>query len=346
KKEISSRFVEVQEFSKDHQLGVPLETDFIHATLFPVEERKPKAGQTFYLTFKNFDGAVKEFLNIKVDPETKGSSVLKLQLNGENKARLVDYLNTSIAVLSEDMLERKNLFATKTIRFIDSSLAEQTKELKEVEDELNTFKDQNAIYNLQNEGQKITERLNTLDLQKEAINRELSYYNTLENYLITRTDYRDVPAPSVAGISEASIVRGVSQIVDKAQDRSKLEYSYKEGSPIFKDIDRQIDAIKRVLQENITSSKGLKNQEIARINSEIYQYESEIRKLPKDQQELLKIERRYKLSQGTYDLFLAKRSEAGLVKAANVSDVLVIDMAKDTGGGQVGPNTQLNYVMA
>ncbi len=45
-------------------------------------------------------------------------------------------------------------------------------------------------------------------------------------------------------------------------------------------------------------------------------------------------------------MFLEKRSEAGLIKAANVSDVMVIDTAKDTGGGQIGPNTQLNYVMA
>ena len=52
------------------------------------------------------------------------------------------------------------------------------------------------------------------------------------------------------------------------------------------------------------------------------------------------------MSQGTYNLFLDKRNEAGLVKAANVSDVLVIDPAKDTGGGRVGPNTQLNYIMA
>ena len=45
-------------------------------------------------------------------------------------------------------------------------------------------------------------------------------------------------------------------------------------------------------------------------------------------------------------MFLEKRSEAGLIKAANVSDVLVIDKAKDTGGGRIGPDTQLNYVMA
>ena len=34
------------------------------------------------------------------------------------------------------------------------------------------------------------------------------------------------------------------------------------------------------------------------------------------------------------------------MKAANVSDVQVIDKAKDVGGGKITPNTELNYVMA
>ena len=98
--------------------------------------------------------------------------------------------------------------------------------------------------------------------------------------------------------------------------------------------------------ENIRSSKSLKGEELKTINRDIGRYEGEIRKLPKEQQGLLKIERRYNLSEATYNLFLAKRSEAGLVKAANVSDVVIIDSAKDTGDGKIGPNTQLNYVMA
>ncbi|NDB04046.1 MAG: sugar transporter, partial [Flavobacteriaceae bacterium] len=174
----------------------------------------------------------------------------------------------------------------------------------------------------------------------------LNYYAVLETYLATHDDYSDIPAPSVIGISEGSVVTGVTQIIEKALERSTLEYSYQEGAPIFRDIDRQIDAIKRVLQENISSSKSLKNEELSRVKRDIAIKERDIRKLPQDQQELLKIERVYTLSRGTYDLFLSKRSEAGLVKAANVSDVMVIDNAKDTGGGQIGPNNQLNYTMA
>jgi len=345
-KEVSSVFVPAENFEKEYKLGEKIALPFFNATLFPNREIRVVPGTPFYISFSNFDDVVKEFIGISVQPESVGSSILRLRLVGMNKYKLVDYLNTSVAVLSEDMLERKNLFATKTIQFIDSSLTNKSKELVGLEDELNQFKNKNAIYDLNVEGSEINDRLNELDIKEDEINREINYYNVLEDYLIRKSDYRNVPAPSVAGISEGSIVAGVGRIVGLAEQRNRLQYSYKDGAPIFADIDRQIDAVKVVLLENITSSKGLKNQERASINTDIGKYESEIRKLPKEQQELLKIERRYNLSQGAYTFFLSKQSEAKLVKAANVSDVLVIDHAKDTGGGKVGPNTQLNYMLA
>ncbi|RFN60028.1 polysaccharide biosynthesis tyrosine autokinase [Marixanthomonas ophiurae] len=345
-KEKTTQFIEAQKFSREYKLGEKVKLPFLRVTLVPFEEVEVVPGVPYYISFYNFDGIVGRYSKVDVSPESRGGSVLKLLLSGANKAQLVDYLNASVAVLSEDMLERKNLFATKTIRFIDSSLTEKSRELGNVEDELNAFRSKNEIFNLETEGQEISAKLNALDLRKEDIERETNYYNTLEDYLVNRTDYRNVPAPSVAGIQEGSIIGGVGRIVSLAEERNKLQYSYREGAPVFADIDRRIDAVKRVLLENIRSSKELKNQELSSINSNIGQYESEIRGLPKEQQELLKIQRRYNLSEGTYNLFLSKRSEAGLVKAANVSDVLVIDSAKDTGGGQIGPNTQMNYIIA
>ena len=328
------------------KIGTHIKLPYFNGTFMPNPDIAVVPGIKYYISFGEFDKVVKRYLNVRVEPESKGSSVLKMKLTGHNKFRLVDYLNTSVSVLSDNMLERKNLFATKTIKFIDSSLAQKSEELSTVEDELNQFKNKNAIFNLETEGSDITAKLSELDLRKESVNRELNYYETLESYLINRSDYRDVPAPSVAGISEASVVGGVSRIVALAEERNKLQYSFKDGAPIFSDIDRKIDAVKSVLLENIRSSKILQKQELRFLNGEIGRNEGKIRKLPKEQQDLLKIERRYNLSQGTYNLFLAKRSEAGLVKAANVSDVMVIDSAKDTGDGKIGPNTQLNYMMA
>lgn len=344
-KERGSIKMPTEDFERNFKFGQRVVLPFFNGVVHR-SERGLQAGEPFYIRFQNFDGVVGRYRGVSIQPESQGSSVLNLRLTGNNKAELVDYLNTTVQVLAEEMLERKNLFATKTIQFIDSTLAIKSGEISEVQRELDAFRSKSSVFDLSNEGQEISSKLRSLDLQKNGIEQQINYYNTLEDYLLNRTDYSDVPAPSVAGINEVSIVSGVSRIVALAEERNKLQYSFREGAPVFADIDRQINAVKAVLLENILSTKALKNREISEINKEISQAETEIRKLPKEQQELLGIQRRFDLSNQAYNLFLAKRSEAGLVRAANVSDVIVIDPAKDVGGGQVGPNNQLNYVMA
>jgi capsular exopolysaccharide synthesis family protein len=345
-KEKQGVYINAQDFQKNYKIGDTINSPFFNGILYPNQNIKVVPGKSYYFRFLNFDNAVSKYSRIRISPESKGSSALKMLLTGQNKARLVDYLNGTVKVLSKNALERKNLFATKTIKYIDSILKQKTSDLKNAEQELDNFKKMNAVFDLEYEGQEIKSKLNGLDIRKSVIEKELNYFTTLEQYLISRTDYRNVPAPSVSGIGEASIIAGVGRIISLAEKRNKLQYSFKDGAPIFDDIDRQIDAVKTILLENLRSSTELKKQELASINKEIAGLEFQISKLPKEQQELLKIERRYTISEASYNLFLAKQSEARLVKAANVSDILVIDPAKDTGGGQIGPNTQLNYMLA
>ncbi|MDX1318481.1 MAG: polysaccharide biosynthesis tyrosine autokinase, partial [Xanthomarina gelatinilytica] len=73
--------------------------------------------------------------------------------------------------------------------------------------------------------------------------------------------------------------------------------------------------------------------------------EAKLSGLPEDQQEFLKIQRKLDISQEAYNVYMDKRSEAAIVKAANVSDISIIDEAKDIGGGLIGPNKSLNYMM-
>ena len=81
---------------------------------------------------------------------------------GNNRHKLVDYLNTTSKVLSENMLKRKNLFATNTIRFIDSILQQRKRELNQVERELESFREENQILDLTAESQQLNQRLSSI----------------------------------------------------------------------------------------------------------------------------------------------------------------------------------------
>ena len=341
------RFVKIenQNFNQDFDINEPINLPFLSG-VFKRSGLPLEIGTSFYLKFLNFDSVVSQYRGVSVRVESKGSSIFILTLRGTNKTKIVDYLNTSVQTLSDDMLASKNLFATKTIDFINELLSEKSEELSGIEDELNAFRNKTEVLDLTDRAKEINVKLSLLDTQKETITNTKNYYEVLEQYLSNRVDYSNIPAPSVVGISESSIGAGVSKIVDLGERRKNFEYSFKENAPVFADIDRQINTVKSGLIENIKSSKGLINSELQIVNQNIINFEAKLRKLPSNQQELIHIQRRYNLSETTYNLFLEKLSEAGLLKAANVSDVVIIDEAKDIGGGKIGPNTQLNYVIA
>ncbi len=107
-----------------------------------------------------------------------------------------------------------------------------------------------------------------------------------------------------------------------------------------------MEAIKLVLLENISSAKAALDYDLKLINAKITDLEGSIRKMPSDKQEQAEILRKYNLEQQFLNIFLTKRSEAEIMKAASLSDVHFIDRAKDVGGGLIGPKTSINYIIA
>ncbi|RXG13775.1 protein involved in gliding motility EpsB [Leeuwenhoekiella aestuarii] len=333
-------------FEKEYVLGDPVNLPYFNFKLNP-SGVPAQPGKEYFIKFNSFNGVVGRYRGVGIDQTPSGSSILSLSLTGSNKARLVDYLNASVRILAETQLERKNLFATKTIQFIDSSLAVKSVEMKNVQEELDKFRDENSSIGIGSSEESLIAKVTELDAQKQNLEQRLNYYQDLETYLRSREDYgTDIPAPSITGIGEGSVTQSVSSIIELAEERRRLAYTAKPNNPAFKDLDRRINAIKAVLFENMASSQQILRGQLQEVRSEIAATEGQMRKLPQEQQQLFGIQRRYNLTEGAYGVFLDKRSQAGIVKAANVSDIVIIDEAKDTGGGAIGPNTEVSYVMA
>ncbi len=266
-------------------------------------------------------------------------------MQGTNKARMVEYLNATVRMLIKIQLDGKNQFANNTIRFIDSTLVAMESQLKQTGNELKTFRKDKNVYNIEAGGARISEKIMDFDVEKDEISRKIAYYNSLKTYLNNSVDYSRLPAPSVAGIEDPNVVTNVSRIIALSTQRSEMAYAVK-SDKIFKDFDNQMRAVKDVLLENIATAKSSLLYDLSMINAKIGEAESTVKKLPEEQQELLKIKRKYDLNDNIYTEFLQKRNEAEIVKASNLSDIHFIDPAKDIGGGLIGPKTSVNYVLA
>ena len=333
------------DFVKRYKVGEQVSLPFLNWKLQIKDNPGFYKGNNYFVQFNNFDATVSTYKGINVKSDDKGGSIITLGMQGTNKARMVEYLNSTVQMLIKRQLDSKNQFATNTIRFIDSTLVAMESQLKATTNELKTFRKGKNIFDVQGDGSKFTDQVLDFDVKKDEVTRKMAYYNSLRSYLRNSVDYAKLPAPSVAGIDDPNIVMNVTKLISLSTQRSEMAYAVK-SDKIFRDFDNQMEAVKKVLLENIATAKASLQYDLTLINSKINQTESSIKQLPEDQQELIKIKRKYDLSDNIYSTFLQKRSEANIVKAASLSDIHFIDPAKDIGGGLIGPKTSVNYVLA
>lgn len=340
----SNTAVQPSEYIKRFKVGEQVSLPFLNWKLEINDNPGLYTGNEYFVRFNDFDGTVSRYKSINVDSDDKGGSILTLGMQGTNKARLVEYLNATVKTLIKIQLDGKNQFANNTISFIDSTLVAMEAQLKQTGNELKSFrKDKNM---LEIEGaDKVSDKLMGFDVEKDQVARKITYYNSLKAYLNNSVDYSRLPAPSVAGIEDPNIVSGVSKLIALSTQRSEMAYAVK-SEKIFKDFDSQMQALKSVLLENIASAKSSLLYDLSLVNAKIGEAESTVKRLPEEQQELLKIKRKYDLNDNIYTEFLQKRNEAEIVKASNLSDIHFIDPAKDIGGGLIGPKTSVNYILA
>jgi polysaccharide biosynthesis transport protein len=334
-----------KEFIQKYKVGQQVSLPFLNWKLQINNNPGFYIGNTYFVRFNDFDGTVSNYKGIGVKTDDKGSSIITIAMQGTNKARMVEYLNSTVKMLIKRQLDDKNQFATNTINFIDSTLVAMQTQLKETGNELKAFRKNKNIYDLEESGGKFSDQILDYDVKKDEVSRKMNYYNSLKSYLKNSVDYSKLPAPTVAGIEDPNIVTNVSKLIALSTQRSEMAYAVK-SDKIFQDFDNQMGAIKSVLLENIASAKASLQYDLAMVNNKIYETESTIKKLPEDQQEFLKIKRKYDLNDNVISTFLEKKSEANIVKAANLSDIHFIDPAKDVGGGLIGPKTSVNYVLA
>lgn len=333
------------EFKKVYRIGQEVNLPFLNWKLTLSEASWKNFEEEILVRFNSFDNTVSTYKGLRVDLDEKAGSILKLGMEGTNKARMVDYLNVTVDVLIKKQLDNKNLFAENTINFIDETLLKMEGQLKDSGDELKDFSKTNNIIDIEEGGVTYKSQLLDYDAQRDQVERKLAYLSSLKNYLKNSVDFSKLPAPTVAGIDEPNITTNVAKLISLSIGRSDLGYSIK-GDVFYERIDSEIQSVKKVLLENANSLKSALQYDLELANEKIRKVESEISTLPENKQEWLKLSRKYNLSDNIYNTFLQKRSEASIVKAANLSDIQFIDPAKDVGGGLLGPKTSVNYVLA
>lgn len=322
----------------------------VHNDVFDFDlklKRSPIPNFNYIIRFNSFDGTVNRYRNLRVDDYKSGTSLLSITIAGPNKARLVDYLNTSVHLLDNELQTAKIAYAVRTKNYIDTLFRVEELKLKKIETQIQEFKKENGIYSLNTEAGTIFAKLNDLDNKIYNLNARLKYYQNLKQYLAgTAGTNSDVIAPSLIDIEDPNITMSTAKLIELSQQKAILQASVTDEHPAVIQVKKEIQREKDILEEHI-------DEMILNISRTLYDTEELLveakgksGELPVKEQELINFQRTRAMNEGTYSYLKQKSYEAGSAIASNVSELKVIDSAKDIGQGFTYPRISFNYMVA
>jgi uncharacterized protein involved in exopolysaccharide biosynthesis len=319
-------------FKQNFSIG-SIETDFMSFDLEVMGN--PSKKEEYYIRFNEFDKVVNDYKNIKVNTFKNGTSLIKLQLDGPNKNRLVDYLNATVSVLEKDQIASKIRYAVKTKAYIDTLFLAMAQDLNTIENDLGSFKQKENIYNLSTEGSALFEEMVDLDLQTKHFQDRINYYQRLESYLKNNETLNEnnIPVPAVIDMEDQNISTSIGMLIAKTKTKENLLQTVTSDYPLVKQLNNEINLEKNALLENIANLKKESKNFLGVNNSRLNKSQYQLKQLPEKEQRLLSFERKYAITEQNYNYLKQKSYEAGTAIASNVSDIKIIDTAKDTGQG-------------
>ncbi len=331
-------------FSEKFELDKPINLPFLNITLESLEGFGDISGKSFMISFKSINDAVRQYNNVRAN-SIDNTSLLNITSMGANKKRLVDYLNRTVEVLVKSQLEQKTNYAYQTLEFINEQFKNTQDSLRLIEDDIGKYKESKNIYNLSAEGSQIFSEANGLDRQQVAYKERLEYYKNLETYITTSQNYTSIPAPAIIDIEDASISSKITTLTKLSIEKEKLQNEVTDNHPSLVALNQQIETAKDVLLENVSSIKNVIELSLTNSNRRLNSFNYQLKKLPKKEQGLLVFQRKYSMTEGNFKYLLQKRYEADIAIAASVSDITILDKAKDTGQVSTMPRKEFNYMI-
>lgn len=283
-------------------------------------------GKTITLTINNPDDVTDGYVsNLTAELVNKDATVVEMAIKETVPERGQDLLNNLIKEYSNAALNDKNKIRKSTLDFIDNRLASLTGELTSAEKDVEGFKSSKGIMDISSESSFYLENVKNNDMKLNEVNVQLEVVNGIERFINSSASTDN--APATAGITDPGLIALVNQLITLKLQRTQLMESTPEGSPVFENIDRQINATRQSLRSNIRGIKSslisARNQ-LQNFNSK---FESSIRQLPGQERQVVTMKRQQGVKEELYIYLLQKREEAAVSYATTIAENRMVDEA-------------------
>ncbi len=267
--------------------------------------------------------------------QVEETSIAQLTMTDEEPSRAQDYLEQLMISYNDEANRDKNIVAVRTEEFINSRLEKINAELGMTEGQLESFKRQNRMLDLNMTASNAFGQSTNYDQKIADMNTQLALFNSIGDYMNDPSN-RYQTLPSNVGLTDqaaSSLINTYNQIV---LERNKLLRTANENSPSVIPLTEQLNDLTSSIRRAMSQARN--NFEIQRnsMQSQFSKYNAQVQQSPAQERILNQIGRQQEVRSGLYLMLLQKREENSVSLAATADKGKLIDAPSFV--GKIYPN--------
>jgi tyrosine-protein kinase Etk/Wzc len=339
--------ISVFHFSDTVKFGEITGNSYCRFSILPGFENlnRDNLNNIFYFRFFSLRELIGMFRQFKIENE-RGSSILTTSFRYSNPQKAADFLNRLTHEYLHKGVERDNQIATATIRFIDAQLIDIVDSLHSSGERLQDFRSTKKVMNIGFQAEKVYSKLEEFEADKAKLLVKKRYFSYLIENLQSKTEMNNLISPATMEINDPVLNNLIMELSDLYSERAELSFNSIKDNPYLNSLEAKINDLRNKLMDASKNILEATDIAIEETENQIMEAEQTLNRLPKDQQQLLNIERKFKLNDDLYTYLLTRRSEMEIFKASNIPENEILDAADAEDARLVSPNMRLNLIVA
>ncbi|MDR1555786.1 MAG: polysaccharide biosynthesis tyrosine autokinase [Tannerellaceae bacterium] len=282
--------------------------------------------------------------DLQVALASKTATIINLTLQDVSIPRTEDILNSLIAVYNEAAINDKNQITVNTSNFIAERLAIIEQELGDVDADIETFKRDNRLTDIQSETGMYLQESRQYSQDELGLENQKAMAQYIRRYLADPSRSSDL-IPANTGISDVHIEEQISEYNTAMLKRNRLIINSSNRNPVVMDLNNTLNAMKQTILRAVDNLIAGLDIKIRNLQERDAQNTRRITEVPTQQRRVLSIERQQKIKEELYLYLLNKREENALTQAITESNARIVDPA--TGSNDpVSPKTMIIMLAA
>ena len=278
----------------------------------------------------------------KVSPSSQDSDQLILSMTHPNRKIADEYLNNLIFEFDKDGIFDRQLEHKRTIEFVDTRSVFLQKELAEIENRKQVFKEENNLSDLQSDAQINQSQQFSYDAEIFKVESQKDLIKLISQSL-NANKYKLMPVN--IGLESQDLNNLINQHNSLIQERERYLLTVGPNNWLIKNVEKIINESTSNILFSIKNYEENLDLTIKNLYEKEDEFSSTFNKIPVNEKILRSIERELQIKESLFLLLLQKKEEAAINFAVVKPSIKIIDPASSS-SEYVYPKKSLIIIMA